>query len=192
MNKIIKSVSLIAIMGSLAGGVFTVNAADTNAVTGTENRAATSTTKIDKAQERMQLLRNSAMRVENRFDVNIRTLDSLSSRIASRIGKMGQEGIDMTEAKAKLNEANIAIQSAKDAATALQQGIENAFSSTQPKVTFNKVRVQLVKDVMDKVKAAHKALVDTVTILMKVARPSDAATSTAESATGASTQNSNQ
>ena len=192
MNKIIKNASLAVIIIGFAGTAFAANAADQNAAVSAENRAATSTVKIDKAQERMQLLRNSAMRVENRFDVNIRTLDSLSSRIASRIGKLQQRGYDMTEAKAKLNVANTAIQSAKDVATALQQGIDGAFSAAQPKVAFNKVRVQLVKGVMDQIKAAHKALVDTVSILMKTASPSGNATSTDASSAGTSTRNSNQ
>lgn len=185
MNKITKHIGLAVLAVSLFGSVLPVMAQTTSTNEIVPVMGATTTTvKVNNgADEKMQTIRNVVMRVANRFDVNIRNLESLSSRIASRINKFDQAGKNTMEAKAKLNEANIRILEAKDALMKLQAGIEAAITSTTPKKTFMASKDKLAKAVTDKIKSAHKTLVETIVILVKTSQSNGTATSTATTAT---------
>lgn len=175
----IKNLSLVILSVSLFSFGFVAFAQSQEIATGTASSAAVTST-----AQRMQAARNFAMKMGNRFDVNLRTLTSLSSRVSNRINKLVEQGADMTEAKAKLNGANLKIQEAKDSLVSLQQGIESAIVSAQPKKAFAAIKVNSIKGVMDKIKAAHKALVDTIVILQKTAKSQNVtATSTPATST---------
>lgn len=179
MNKLTKNISSIILTASIISFALPVMAQTTSTNAVVPVTSATTTIKVNNGvEDKMQAVRNIAMRLANRFDVNIRVLDSLSSRISSRINKFDQAGKDTTQAKAKLNEANVRIQEAKDALLKMQQGIEAAITSATPKKTFAASKDKLVKGVMDKIKAAHKALVDTIVILVKVSESATTVNST--------------
>lgn len=184
MNKLTKNTSSVILIVSMLSFVLPVMAQTTTTTVSSVTTATTTTINVSSSAEgKLQSARNGIMRVANRFDVHIRNLESLSSRIASRINKIEQSGKDTTQAKAKLNEANMKIQESKDALVKLQQDFETAITSASPKKNFAASKDKLVKGVMDKIKAAHKALVETVVILVKVSKPLETATSTTTTTT---------
>jgi len=187
VNKITKNISAVVLAVSMISFVLPVMAQTTTTEETTSVTAVTASTTtvrvVNKLEEKIQMVKNIVMKIATRFDVNVRNLESLSSRISSRINKFDQQGKDTTEAKAKLNEANTKIQETKDAIISLQAGINAAISSTTPKKTFTASKDKLVKGVMDKIKAAHKALVETVVILAKTNNALENATSTTTTTT---------
>lgn len=182
----------IALFGLVSGVSAATSTEAQNQVMGTglgnqasaTSTTATSTKTMTAAEKRLQLVRNFTSKMENRFNVNIRTLESLSARIASRVAKLDQAGKDTAQAKTKLAEANAKIQEAKDALAKMQQDIESAISTVQPKKAFELVKNKTIKVVMEKIKEAHKALVSAIVTLAKVNGGSnETATSTPVAAT---------
>ncbi len=189
MNKKIKIAGVIVMTAGLAAASLIAIAATTTTSTPAGTKVQV---KSQIAEEKMLRIRGFIDNMENRFNVHIRNLDSLAQRIQNRIDKLVGEGKDMSKVQAKLNEAKTKIQEAKDELAKLKQGVDDMLSSASPKKAFINVKGKLVKAVTAKIKAAHKALVDTIVILRKEAEPTAAATSTIATSTapipGASTQ----
>lgn len=184
MNKKIKIAGVIVMTAGLAAVSLIAVAATTTTSTPAGTKVQV---KSQIAEEKLFRIRGFVDNMENRFNIHIRNLDSLAQRIQNRIDKLVGEGKDMFKVQTKLNEAKTKIQEAKDELTKLKQGVEDMLLSASPKKTFtNVVKGKLVKAVIVKIKAAHKALVDTIVILRKEAGPA-AATSTAPTS-GTSTQ----
>lgn len=189
MNKKIKIAGVIVMTAGLAAVSLIAVAATTTTSTPAGTKVQV---KSQIAEEKLFRIRGFIDNMENRFNVHIRNLDSLAQRIQNRIDKLVGEGRDMSNAQVKLNEAKIKIQEAKDELAKLKQGVDDMLLSASPKKAFINVKGKLVKAVTVKIKAAHKALVDTIVILRKEAEPTAAATSTIATSTapipGASTQ----
>lgn len=110
-------------------------------------------------------LQGAVTAMERNFEVRIALLDDLEARIATRIGKAQQEGRDMIAASAKLEEARKRIAEAKVELTNLKKANVTMVASTKPAVAFGNIRNKSVKNVTAKIKTAHAALVDAITII---------------------------
>ena len=111
-------------------------------------------------------LQEAVKKLENSFEVRITNLDSLAARIQTRIAKLQQGGKDMTAATVKLTEAQKAIVAAKAELAILKKADATMVASKKPATAFAVIKAKTAKNVTVKIKAAHKALVDTV-VLMK-------------------------
>lgn len=119
-----------------------------------------------KNQERIQKFWEQ---MEKRLSVLIRNEKKLAERIDSQIAKRTAAGADMADTSGKLKKARTLIADAEKSLTDAASAITKIISGNEPKDAFAKVR-NLNKDVLDKIKAAHKALVD-VFSQVKQARP---------------------
>lgn len=111
-------------------------------------------------------LQEAVKKLENSLEVRITNLDSLAARIQTRIAKLQQGGKDMTAATVKLAEAQKAIAVAKAELAILKKADATMVASKKPATAFATIKTKTAKNVTVKIKAAHKALVDTV-VLMK-------------------------
>ena len=133
-----------------------------------------SSSPVDAKTEKKARLQEAVMRLEHSLDVRIANLDGLAGRIQTRIAKVQLEGKDMTAANAKLGEAKKAIADARAALTALQKADAAMVASTKPATAFANIKNKTAKNVVVKIKAAHKALVDTVVIIKGQMMPASA------------------
>jgi len=126
-------------------------------------------------RERFNEVRKAAVRrvfdrMTNKIDRAIVRLEGFSDRIASRIEKFKARGKDVFAAEEKLIEARVTIADAKASLAGVKVKFASMLASDDPKAAFKDVRDAL-HDVVSKVKAAHAALVDTITILKGVSMP---------------------
>jgi hypothetical protein len=127
--------------------------------------ATTTTAPISAKAAKKAKLQEAVTKMEHSLQVRIANLDDLAVRVQTRIGKMQQEGKDVTVANAKLVEAQKAIALAKAEMEKLKKANASMVASAKPTVGFANVKNKLVKNVTVKIKAAHKALVDTIVIM---------------------------
>lgn len=110
-------------------------------------------------------LQNAVTKLEGSFMVRISNLDGLAARIQTRIGKLQQGGKDMTVASVKLAEAQKLIAEAKTELANLKKADTAMVASAKPATAFAAIKNKTAKNVVVKIKAAHKALVDTIVIM---------------------------
>ena len=128
------------------------------------------------ARERFNEVRTAAIRrifdrMTNKIDRAILRLESFSDRIASRIEKFKARGKNVSSAEAKLAEAQIAIADAKVSLADAKAKFAAMLESDDPKTAFKDVHATIQQNVVSKIKAAHAALVDAITILKGASMP---------------------
>src|SRR3989338_4999484 len=127
----------------------------------------------EKAQERREELKKKlgekrAERIEAFFDRMLKKfenaldrLNNFAERIGARLDKAEVNGKDVTELRTKLDTAETAIDDAQNALEDAKAQYATAVSDPNFKKSFAKVR-ELVRGVAEKVKVAHRAVVDVV------------------------------
>ena len=148
--------------------------------TTTPQPAVTATQKPLTPAAKKVRLQEAVTGLERSLEVRIATLEEVAMRIQSRIAKLQLEGKDMTIASAKLVEAQKAITGAKTELATMKKANVAMVASTKPATAFANIKNKLAKNVTTKIKAAHKALVETI-VSMKGAgngMPATATTST--------------
>lgn len=125
-------------------------------------------------------LQDAVSKMERSFEVRITGLEGLAARIQTRIAKTELGGKDMTAAKTALTEAQKRIAEAKAELVSLKKADVAMVASAKPATAFVNIKNKFAKNVTTKIKAAHKALVDTITIMkgQGVTTPSTATSST--------------
>lgn len=111
------------------------------------------------SDKQKQKIANFWDNMTKRLEILIRNQRRLADQISNRLDKLSAEGKDVTAARAKLADAKKMIQAAEDALHAGTASISNIVAQNDPKTALQKVR-QLNKDVLEKIKDAHHALVD--------------------------------
>ena len=120
----------------------------------------------------------AASNLEQSLQARIAALDAIAANIQSRIGKMQQEGKDMTAATTALVNAQKAIAAAKTDLATLQKRIATMITSKNPRAGLATVKRSATLGVVAKIKVAHKALTDMLPLLKGGAAPAPTATST--------------
>ncbi|MCI0542135.1 hypothetical protein L0Y69_00050 [bacterium] len=127
-------------------------------------------------ERREDIIRNHFRRVLHRLDAGVERLMKLSMRIESRITKLEAEGVDVSKAKTSLADAKVKIEAAKTAvanAKTVVEGILAALPTEMGTTTPNPVASSLkqaresIGKAIEALKAAHKALVVTITEIKK-------------------------
>ncbi|MEK7559953.1 MAG: hypothetical protein AAB522_01475 [Patescibacteria group bacterium] len=127
----------------------------------------------EEAKERIEALKKKlseerAKRIEaffgtmvRKFEAAISRLRKLGDRIDSRLDKFEDAGKDVATFKTSLENARTAIEAAEDALDKAKEEFKALSQSENPKEYFKKVK-DIVATVAQKVKNAHKALVDVI------------------------------
>ena len=100
-----------------------------------------------------------------RLEAAIGRLENMAERIASRLQKFEERGANVTEAKTRLEEARSRIAEAKAALEDAKSKLDGVLNSEDPREAFKEVREELVKGVVENIKAAHQALVVSIRAL---------------------------
>ncbi len=116
-------------------------------------------------ERRVQNIRKFFAKMGRRLEAAISRLDKMAEKIASRLKKFEERGGNVSIAKAKLDLAKAKIAEAGAAYADAKLKLEDALKSDTPKDAFEKVREGLVKGVVEKIKEAHRALVEAVRAL---------------------------
>lgn len=98
------------------------------------------------------------------FDAMVLRLQGLSERIAARIETLKERGVDTSDAEALLAEANEKIDDAETAIQEVKDAMSDALESETPREEMQNVKT-LAQTAKEAVKAAHEALVETITAL---------------------------
>lgn len=169
------------IAGAVVLGVGTVAHAQTPVAPATAPQVtpvvptmATPTQPVDAKAAKKAKLQEAARKVEQSLEVRIANLESLAARIQTRIGKMQLEGKDVTAANIKLTEARAAIAVAKTELNNLKKADAVMVASAKPATAFANIKNKTAKNVVTRIKAAHKALVDTIVLMKGQGTPSSA------------------
>lgn len=120
-------------------------------------------------------------RIERRLTAAIERFENLSDRMASRIEKLEEKGVDMTNAKALLATADAAIAQAETEVEAIGDALEQALQSENPKEAFTTLVRPAVTAAEEAVKEAHKALVEALRAVKAADPDNDNASSTPQS-----------
>ncbi len=115
--------------------------------------------------EKMQKRLNGFIdRIVNRMNAVVSRLEQIVSRISTRIQKMEDNGVDLTDAKAKLDDVNNLIGEARDAVSLLEDVSVDVITSETPKEQAHEIR-DAAKVAKDSIKAVHTALMETVKLI---------------------------
>lgn len=142
---------------------------------GLRGNAATSTPmmrgqEMRKAQEELRKhardarLQKMIQKMTVRFSAAIRREEKLADRIASRLDKAAQNGKDVSLLRQKLADARLKIADAKTALDVAVAKLQAAIASSDAKNMMKDV-THAFADVTAKLKAAHAALVNVITLL---------------------------
>ncbi|MBU6415463.1 hypothetical protein KGQ34_04475, partial [Patescibacteria group bacterium] len=142
---------------------------------GLRGNAATSTPmmrgqEMRKAQEELRKhardarLQKMIQKMTVRFSAAIRREEKLADRIASRLDKAAQNGKDVSLLRQKLVDARLKIADAKTALDVAVAKLQAAIASSDAKNMMKDV-THAFADVTAKLKAAHAALVNVITLL---------------------------
>lgn len=99
-----------------------------------------------------------------RLDAAIERLQKLAERIESRIVKFEKRGADVDQARELLTVGHGAITEARTLLENARGIVENILAGDDPRVIFEHAR-ETVKSVIDSIKQAHRALVDSIVAL---------------------------
>lgn len=147
----------------------------------------------DEAKERVEALKKKvseekSKRVEaffgtmvRKFEAAISRLRTLADRIDSRLDKFEEAGKDVSVLRTSLDKAKMVIDEAENSLDKAKEEFNALSQSEKPEEYFKKVK-NVVADVAQKIKDAHKALVDVInsTKGVSVKVPSSTSTTTSQ------------
>lgn len=121
-----------------------------------ENRAEMQKEVVSHMAERFDKI------LAKRMDAALERLNSISSRIETRLTKLEGQGIDVAKAKSLLAEAKVKITKASSDINTLKGEVEKStYATSTPRDMANKFKT-LAETAKESLKSAHKALVLTV------------------------------
>lgn len=141
-----------------------------------EERLASSTKRQEDRQElrnerqaalsvvRQQRVLNLSANISNRMEAAITRLYNIVGRLETRIQTLKNNGINTSEAEAKLREAANSLSEARTAIGNIDTLVKEATSSTEPQNRWTKVR-ETYKTTGEHIRKAHQALRETVSLL---------------------------
>lgn len=130
----------------------------------------------EEAKERVDTLKRKlseerAKRIEvffgtmvRKFEAAISRLRTLADRIDSRLDKIEDAGKDVSEFRVLLDNAKITIETAEDSLDKAKEEFNALAKSENPQEYFKKVK-EIVSGVAQKIKDAHKALIDVINLI---------------------------
>lgn len=130
----------------------------------------------DQRTERIEAFFNKMI---GKFQAAIDRLKNLADRISARIDKAAANGKDVTRLRDQLSQAKDKISDAEKALEDAKAKYTEATQEKDFKIAFNKVR-EVVQGVTEKVKDAHRALVEVVNSIKGLGNGSGHATTTKE------------
>lgn len=149
--------------------------------TATSEPTTTEATDTDAAlTERTQTrIRNLAANVSNRMDAAIARLEQISQRTASRIDILSDRGIDTTQARELLADAQSDLAVARSTIAPIDENVATFVGSRQPITEWHRIRQQFT-DTRSSIVGAHETLQTVVETLRQAiaGAPATNATST--------------
>lgn len=112
-------------------------------------------------EERAKRIEQFFAQMARKFENAIDRLEGLADRVESRLTKAEEAGNDVSKIKDRLKSARDKIASAETALNDAKAKFKEMANSQNPKEAFRQVKV-LVQGVAQKIKEAHRALVDVV------------------------------
>jgi Skp family chaperone for outer membrane proteins len=143
------------------------------------------------AERKKALVRKFFSRMYRRFQAAVSRMERIADRIESRLGKMENRGIDVTTLRSDLAGARDDIGVAEGMLQGLEEKVEEALSSDDPKTAFEEVR-DIVHETRAMLKEIHRKLVDIIVAMKGINTSVDADTGEAtESGSPTATQSAN-
>ena len=115
-------------------------------------------------EKKAKNIRKYFSKMGRRLESAIMRLDTLAGRVESRIEKLEKKGRDLGEARKKLDEARANISEAGTFYKEAKDKFVAIFDSDSPKTIFEEVR-KTVGDVVLRIKKAHAALIESVSMI---------------------------
>ena len=115
------------------------------------------------SQQIQNRVRNLVANIVNPLTAALNRMESIITRLDSRIEKMSVTGFDTTPAKAKLGEAKDSLARARDMLSNISP-IEVAVSGDTPRIAYQEIRTELIA-VREEILKIHALLRETVALL---------------------------
>lgn len=131
------------------------------------------------SERRQDRIRNLAANMANRMEAAIARLENISMRLDARIELLGEQGVDPTEALAKLEEANQSLEKATLLLTDIDALVFDAATSESPKEMWVGTR-QTFLDVKAEIRSAYAALRSSLSSLKQAVANADSSTGVSE------------
>jgi len=123
-----------------------------------ENRPAERQAKIS------EIMGQRLGNLEQMFELRLNWLENITGRLESRMTKLTEGGVDVSEARTKLATAKTALAAARDQIAGLMDQVEAALTSDTPLQSFKTVKNN-IKGLSDEIKAVHRQLIEVITSL---------------------------
>lgn len=113
------------------------------------------------SEERAKIIEVFFGKMVRKFEAAINRLRTLADRIDGRLDKFEDAGKDVLQLKSSLDKARMVTDEAESALDRAKEEFNALATSNNPQEYFKKVK-EIVAGVMQKIKDAHKALVDVI------------------------------
>ncbi len=122
-------------------------------------------------------LTNLAANLSNRLDAYVRRITNVTTRLESRATRMKAEGIDVSAAEAKINDAKRELDSARGTLATIDIEVAAFVGSQNPRERWQTLRTSY-ESARTAIFAAHKATVEAVLLLKTAGNSAPTGTST--------------
>lgn len=168
MKKIFVSAAAVIMTFVFAAGVF----AQTTTPTSTVPKKMPASAKADELKARLEQKKEKirqivAAKVDHRLRVMLENQEKLAVRLADRIEKLAQEGVDVSVGREKLAQARKNIDEAKTALANIEKDVLAAVGASNSKTALASVKAKISKGVVEKIKSAHRLLAEAIASLKK-------------------------
>lgn len=102
--------------------------------------------------------------LEQMFELRVDWLDNIITRIESRMVKLSANGVDTSEANAKLATAKTALVATRAEIAGVMDQAEAALTSNTPLQSFRGIK-GVIGGLSEEIKAVHRQLVEVITLL---------------------------
>lgn len=142
-------------------------------------------------EKRRERIAAFAERMSKRLSAAVNRIEKLGDRVESRIEKFNERGIDTTKASSFLEESRAKTAQARTGIDEARSAIKTALESGTLKEVFGEIRTGVRSTVSD-IKAAHKAIIESVRALKASFEASRAETTATEKSTPEPANSSNE
>jgi len=112
-------------------------------------------------ERRREIIKAYMERILTRLNAAIERLEKIGDRLSSRLDKLEEKGVDVSAARALLENARQANNNAKEDLVLIKNSLDAVLEGDNPKTAFEDVRA-LLEEAKTSVREAHKALVEAI------------------------------
>ena len=195
-NIIVTAVCVLCSFAPMSTPVFAQEKTATNSVAHTEQQVTTTSTQTHTVPTQKTLslakqkrITNLAANISNRYDALVVRLQTITTRLESRMRKMDKQGLDTSEAEVSIADAKLSLEKTKNELLGIDSKVQQLATSEKPQETWISVQqlyATMYQDLVDTKKYLSYTVAD---IRRATEKPSQSAVTATTSEKSAASSN---